>query len=75
MATSTITLRVTAEEKAFFSKMAEFNALSVSELIREKALEALEDQSDFQKYQAAMSSHQKKDESLSLKEMRAELGL
>ena len=72
---STITFRVSEDEKDFFEAMAKFNQMSISEMIREKALEALEDQYDLQSYKKAMKQHRIKDESISLAEMRKELDL
>lgn len=43
---STITVRVTAEEKVFLDKMARFEGKSLSELMKSKTLAALEDTYD-----------------------------
>lgn len=40
---STITVRVTEEEKLFLDKMAQFEGKSLSELMKSKTLAALED--------------------------------
>lgn len=46
MSTSTITIRVTDEDKKFLQKMAEFYGLTVSELFKKKTIEQLEDEYD-----------------------------
>lgn len=43
---STITVRVTEEEKIFLDKMAQFEGKSLSELMKSKTLAALEDTYD-----------------------------
>lgn len=72
---STVTFRVTDEEKAFIEAMADLNGLSLSELARTKLLEGLEDQIDMSLYEKAMKAHQLKDESISHQDMRRELDL
>ncbi|EUJ16596.1 type II toxin-antitoxin system RelB family antitoxin [Listeria aquatica] len=67
---STITIRVSDEEKEFIKKMATFYGLSVSELSRKQLLEALEDQIDLNVYKEALQAHKAKDESISLQEMK-----
>lgn len=72
---STVTFRVTDEEKAFIESMADLNGLSLSELARTKLLEGLEDQIDMSLYEKAMKAHQLKDESISHQDMLRELDL
>ncbi|MGX7013270.1 type II toxin-antitoxin system RelB family antitoxin [Vagococcus silagei] len=72
---STITFRVTDEEKHFIQSMAELNGLSLSELARKKLLESLEDQIDITLYNEAMKAHKLNDESISHQDMLKELGL
>ncbi len=72
---STVTFRVTDDEKAFIQSMAELNGLSLSELARTKLLESLEDQIDINLYEKAMKAHKVKDESISHQEMLRELDL
>ena len=75
MSTTTITFRVSEEERNFFEAMAKFNNKSLSELVREKALEALEDEYDLQSYKQAMKEYRKNPVSYSIDEVREELGL
>ena len=72
---STVTFRVTDEEKAFIQSMADLNGLSLSELARTKLLEILEDQIDMTLYEKAMKAHEVKDESISHQDMLKELDL
>lgn len=72
---STVTFRVTDEEKMFIQSMADLNGLSLSELARTKLLEGLEDQIDMVLYDRAMRAHELNDESISHKDMLRELGL
>ncbi|WP_338489301.1 type II toxin-antitoxin system RelB family antitoxin [Ruoffia tabacinasalis] len=72
---STVTFRVTDEEKAFIQSMADLNGLSLSELARTKLLEGLEDRIDMALYEKAMKAHELNDESISHQDMLRELGL
>ncbi|MDG3141444.1 DUF6290 family protein [Streptococcus suis] len=51
---ATITLKVTEADKAFMKAMAKFEGVSLSELIRTKTLEALEDEYDLAVLRQAM---------------------
>ena len=68
-------LRLNDEESALFKKYAEINNLSVSELLRQSALERIEDEMDLAAYNAAMSEYEKDPKSYTLDEMEKELGL
>lgn len=72
---STVTFRVSDEEKSFIQSMADLNGLSLSELARTKLLEGLEDQIDMVLYEKAMKDHELNDESISHQDMLLELGL
>ncbi|MGO3170805.1 MAG: type II toxin-antitoxin system RelB family antitoxin [Bavariicoccus seileri] len=72
---STITFRVTDDEKAFIQSMADLNGLSLSEMARTRLLEGLEDQIDMALYEKAMKAHELNDESISHQDMLQELGL
>lgn len=72
---STVTFRVTEEEKSFIQSMADLNGLSLSELARTKLREGLEDQIDLVLYEKAIKAHELNDESISHQEMLKELGL
>ncbi|MBC1798472.1 toxin-antitoxin system antitoxin subunit [Listeria booriae] len=72
---TTITFRVSEEEKEFIQRMAEFNGMSLSELSRNQILESLEDQIDLRLYEKALQAHRTKDESISLQEMKKVLDI
>ena len=75
MSTSTITFRVSNEERGFFEEMARFNGMTLSEMVRTKTLEALEDQYDLHSHRKAMQAHRLGDESISHDEMKELLGV
>ncbi len=75
MANSTVTFRLSKEEKDFLEKTADFNNLSLSDFVRQKALESAEEQIDLQTYKQLMKEHEKKDQSISHEEMLKELDL
>lgn len=52
---TTITLKVSEADKAFMQAMAKFEGVSLSELIRTKTLEALEDEYDLSVLRQAMA--------------------
>lgn len=72
---STVTFRVTDEEKQFMQDMADLKGLTLSELARTQLLATLENQIDLKLYEKAIQAHQVKDESISHEEMLKELGL
>lgn len=72
---STVTFRVSEEEKQFMQSMAELHGLSLSELARKNILENLENQLDLATYRRLMTEHQVKDTSISHAEMLKELDL
>ncbi|EUJ39567.1 type II toxin-antitoxin system RelB family antitoxin [Brochothrix campestris] len=72
---STVTFRVSDEEKSFIQSMADLNGLSLSELARTKLLEGLEDQIDMDLYNKTIKAHELNDESISHQDMLLELGL
>ena len=66
-----ITFRVSDEEKEFLLAMANLNGMTISELVRTKLMESLEDQIDINIYEKA----NERDKSISHEEMKRELGL
>lgn len=62
---STITFKVSDDEKLFIQSIADLSGLSVSELVRTKLLEQLENQIDMPLYEAAIKSHELVDKSIS----------
>lgn len=76
---ATITLKVSEADKNFMKAMAKFEGISLSELIRLKTLEALEDEYDARvgelAYQECLQDLEKGFQPLTLAEMAEELGL
>ena len=72
---STITFRVSEEEKEFLEKISEFENVSLSDFVRQQAIKAAEDLVDYQTYRGLMEEHKKKDESISHEQMIKDLGL
>lgn len=74
-----ITLKVSEQDKLFMQAMAKFEGVSLSELIRTKTLEALEDEYDARVADIASSEYEadlaKGIEPISWEEMLEELGL
>ncbi|ADE31312.1 TPA: type II toxin-antitoxin system RelB family antitoxin [Streptococcus suis] len=74
-----ITLKVSEQDKLFMQAMAKFEGVSLSELIRTKTLEALEDEYDARVADIALSEYEadlaKGIEPISWEEMLEELGL
>ncbi|RRN54891.1 antitoxin [Streptococcus suis] len=74
-----ITLKVSEQDKLFMQAMAKFEGVSLSELIRTKTLEALEDEYDARVADIALSEYKadlaKGIEPISWEEMLEELGL
>ncbi|WP_071131682.1 type II toxin-antitoxin system RelB family antitoxin [Enterococcus timonensis] len=74
-ASSTITFRVSHEEKEFLLAIAKFNGVTLSEWARKELMETAEDKADLETYKTLMKEHLKKDQSISHEEMLRELGL
>lgn len=76
---ATITLKVSEADKLFMQTMAKFEGVSLSELIRTKTLEALEDEYDARvgelAYQEYLDDVSKGYKPLTLEEMAEELGI
>ncbi|WP_449448897.1 type II toxin-antitoxin system RelB family antitoxin [Streptococcus suis] len=74
-----ITLKVSEQDKLFMQAMAKFEGVSLSELIRTKTLEALEDEYDARVADIALAEYEADlangIESISWEEMLEELGL
>lgn len=71
---ATITFRVTEEEKKFLEKISEFENVTLSDFIRQQAMEAAEDLMDYRTYLELMEEHKKEDTSVSFDEAKKELG-
>ena len=75
----TITLKVSEDEKTFMKAMAKFEGVTLSELIRTKTLEALEDEYDARvgelAYQEYLDDLEKGIKPITLDEMAKELGI
>ena len=76
---TTITLKVSEADKRFMKAMAKFEGVSLSELIRTKILEALEDEYDARvadsAYQEYLDDLEKGVEPITWEEMMHDLGL
>ena len=74
---TTITLRVSEEDRRFYDFMANFYGTSLSDLIKSKSLEALEDEFDRQTIQRIRAENAKDPNHrlLCAEEVKKELGL
>ncbi|MBM7635574.1 type II toxin-antitoxin system RelB family antitoxin [Streptococcus saliviloxodontae] len=76
---TTITLKVSEADKTFMQAMAKFEGVSLSELIRTKTLEALEDEYDARvgemAYQEYLDDLENNHKAITLDEMAKELGI
>ncbi|HEL2313109.1 TPA: antitoxin [Streptococcus suis] len=74
-----ITLKVSEQDKLFMQAMAKFEGVSLSELIRAKTLEALEDEYDARVADIALAEYEadlaKGIEPITLEQMAEELGI
>ncbi|WP_024413137.1 type II toxin-antitoxin system RelB family antitoxin [Streptococcus suis] len=74
-----ITLKVSEQDKLFMQAMAKFEGVSLSELIRTKTLEALEDEYDARVADKAWAEYQEdlanRIEPMTLEQMAEELGI
>ncbi|HEM3597386.1 TPA: antitoxin [Streptococcus suis] len=74
-----ITLKVSEQDKLFMQAMAKFEGVSLSELIRTKTLEALEDEYDARVADIALAEYQEDlangIEPITLEQMAEELGI
>ena len=76
---TTITLKVSEADKTFMQAMAKFEGITLSELIRTKTLQALEDEYDARvgemTYQEYLDDLEKGIEPISLEDMAKELDI
>ena len=72
---TTITLKVSEADKTFMKAMAKFEGVSLSELIRTKTLEALEDEYDARVADLAYQDLEKGVEPITWEEMIHDVGL
>lgn len=76
---TTITLKVSEADKAFMQAMAKFEGVSLSELIRTKTLESLEDEYDARvgelAYQVYIKDMENGQEAVSITDLAEELGI
>lgn len=71
-----VTVRMTIEEKKFIEKMAKFEGKTVSEIIKGKTLEALEDEYDIRVAEQAYQDYLNNGEqSISLEDYAKELDI
>ena len=71
----TVSLRLNEEENALIRTYTELRGISVSEFLRECALEEIKRELDLVTFQEAYSIHLKKPKTFSGQELRAQLGL
>lgn len=71
---ATITVRVSEEEKDFLDQMAKFEGKSLSELLKSKTFESLEDTYDAQVGDLAYQEYLKNPDSRPLSELINEMG-
>lgn len=75
----TITLKVSESDKLFMQAMAKFEGVTLSELIRKRTIESLEEEYDMRMgdlaYQEYLNDIQKGEKTLTLSEMAEELGI
>ena len=74
MEMTTITVKVTEEEKNFLEKIASLENVSLSDYVRTRAIESAEEQMDYLTYLDIMSK-QKEEDNVSFEETKAKLGL
>jgi FKBP-type peptidyl-prolyl cis-trans isomerase (trigger factor) len=70
-----ISLRLNEEDTLLIKKYAEFNKISVSELIRQTVLERIEDEYDLKVYKKVIGEYRKNPKTYTLLEVEKELGL
>lgn len=71
----TISLRLNEHDTELIKRYAEFNKVSVSELIRRIVLEKIEDEYDLKEYEKALAEYRANPVTYTLDEVEAELGL
>lgn len=69
---ATITFRVTEEEKNFLKKVSDFNNKSLSDFVKQQAIETAEDIMDYNSYLEIMKNFDEK-ETVSFKDAMKEL--
>ncbi len=72
---STISIRLNDEDSMLIKKYAEFNNVSVSELVRQSVMERIEDEYDLKAYEKAIAEYKQNPITYSLDEVKKELGL
>lgn len=70
-----ISLRLNEQDTELIKRYAEFNKVSVSELIRRIVLEKIEDEYDLKEYEKALAEYRGNPVTYTLDEVEAELGL
>ena len=70
-----ISLRLTKEDAELFKRYAEFNNVSLSEMIRQAVLEKIEDEYDLKCYEEAMEEYRKNPTTYTLDEVARMIGI
>lgn len=71
----TISLRLSDEDTLLIKKYAEFNRMSVSDLIRQTVMERIETEYDLELFEKAMADYKNNPVTYSLDDVEKELGL
>lgn len=71
----TISIRLSDADAALIKNYARLNGISISELVRQSALERIEDEYDLSAFAAALEEHAANPQTYTLDEMERELGL
>lgn len=71
----TISLRLTDKDTELFKKYAALHNMTVSQFLRDAAIEKIEDELDLQAYERAMEEYLKDPVSYSLDDVAKELGI
>lgn len=71
----TVSLRLNDRDATLIKSYADFNNISISELIRQTLIEKIEDEYDLELFNAAMTEYENNPVTYSLDEVEKQLGL
>lgn len=72
---TTVTVRLSNEDKSLITSYAQTKGVSVSDLVREAVLERIEDEIDLELYRQAMDEFRKNPVTYSFEEVAKDIGL
>ena len=72
---STITIRVTPKEKETFKKYANLHDMNLSEFIKKRITESLEDEFDYQRAIESLEEYNESNQGFTFEEMRKKHGV